>query len=1234
MRWWFFARSGPVQSLADWHHVDAAGMLISCTDVEVRAPAARCPISTLQKARALALLAFTLILLRDVSLRSRRVQPVTDSPGAHPGGVRMAPVRALPLPTELTEEVDLRRMMPLAHRMIGLPRRGVAAVLLAAGLLEMAAARAGGFRGAARLGSIGAAWLLLLVAPWWVPPAEAQDTCAPLYGEDIWCTTMTVAQMTTRVSGFSSVQAGDVPPGGSLADVTFTYAGTNYTVRRIQLFSSTDPISGETGYISFDVRPLTFPSLALVSTNLGFQVGSTRLLFDHAEPYFGTYLDWNLGSLEVIANQYINWPDGEQLIVRIFEVQEPGAPRVRATVGDWQATLAWTPPRDDGGVPILGYEYRYRKQTDAAYPESWTEVDVDYGRLSFELRESVTLRELDAVPYVFQVRARNGKYPGPPAEVSATPTEPSNVVSIWPNHLLVREDAGAAVLTVSLDGPAASALSVPWRTQDDRAEAPNDYGARQDTVTFAVGETRKIIAVPIVDDAAREDPVNDVGETFFVLLSSGQGYGLGAGGAIVEIHDNDGDGTEPPGDGPVTPDSPGVTVSPSALTVDEGTTVTYTVRLDSEPTGTVTVTPSSDNPDVTFSPATLTFTTSNWATAQTVTVTAAQDTDTAEDTATIRHAVAGEDYGSVTAPSVPVTVPDDDVDPDPDPDPDDDTPGANVSPTADAGPDQLGVWEGALVMLDGSGSSDPDDDPLRYRWNQLSGQSPWCCRPRIRSQSHLHGPAGADGGCSAELQSAGHGSERSIRFRYGDGHGGSGVAEPPPPEDRIYYFQHLAVGASWQTTITYINYSREEVTCQIDFISDHGTPLMVSFAELGTVDSRTDVLPPGGCVHQETNVDLNASLARGWARATCSGPVKASLLYRRHNSEGAPTAEAGLNATAVPATRFVTFAEQGEDQFGTGVAYANPSAISVPVTFTARDAAGEVLASVVRTLSPGGHDAHGMSELFDLTSFTGSLEVTSTEPIVSLSLNFEADPVFSSLPPGELDAAAQGSTTYYFPHLAVGASWQTTITYINYSREEVSCQTDFISDHGTPLLVSFAALGTVVSRTDVLPPGGSVHQETNVDLNASLARGWARATCSGPVKASLLYRRRNSEGIPTGEAGVNATAVPATRFVTFAEQGEDQFGTGVAYANPSPNISVPVTFTARDAAGEVLASVVRTLSPGGHDAHGMESLFGPSSFTGSIEVTSTEPIVSLSLNFEADPVFSSLPPGELDAAAQ
>ena len=224
--------------------------------------------------------------------------------------------------------------------------------------------------------------------------------------------------------------------------------------------------------------------------------------------------------------------------------------------------------------------------------------------------------------------------------------------------------------------------------------------------------------------------------------------------------------------------------------------------------------------------------------------------------------------------------------------------------------------------------------------------------------------------------------------------------------------------------------------------------------------------------------------------------------------------------------------------------------------------------------------------------------------------------------------ARKEMTTYYFTHLAVGASWQTTITYINYSPREVSCETDFISDFGSPLMVSFADRGTVISRTDVLPPGGSVHEETNVDLSTPLARGWARATCTGPLKASLLYRRRNSEGVPTGEAGVNATTVPATRFVTFAEQGEGRYGTGVAYANPSDTTTAFVTFTAKDADGEVLASVDETLLPNGHDAQNMVDLFDLTSFSGSLEVTSTAPIVSLSLNNEADPVFSSLPPGE------
>ena len=366
-----------------------------------------------------------------------------------------------------------------------------------------------------------------------------------------------------------------------------------------------------------------------------------------------------------------------------------------------------------------------------------------------------------------------------------------------------------------------------------------------------------------------------------------------------------------------------------------------------------------------------------------------------------------------------------------------------------------------------------------------------------------------------------------------------------PTGGPTYYFPHLAVGAGWQTTITYINYSPEEVSCQTDFLSDQGSPLLVSFPGLGTVFSRLDVLPPGGSVHEETNVELSAPLAPGWARATCSGPVKASLLFRRYDSAEVPVAEAGVNAATVPATRFVTFAEQGEGKLGTGVAYANPSDTAALLTFTAKDVEGQPLPSIDQLLLPGGHGAENMKDLFGLTSFTGSVEVTSTEPIVSLSLNFEAAPVFSSLPPGELDAAAQGSTTYYFPHLAVGASWQTTITYINYSPQEVTCETEFLSDHGSPLMVSFAGRGTVVSRDDVLPPGGSVHQETNVELSAPLAPGWARATCSGPVKASLLFRQykaRDAHGGSRSQCG-DSSGNPVRHLCRAARrQGWDRSG--------------------------------------------------------------------------------------------
>ena len=114
-------------------------------------------------------------------------------------------------------------------------------------------------------------------------------------------------------------------------------------------------------------------------------------------------------------------------------------------------------------------------------------------------------------------------------------------------------------------------------------------------------------------------------------------------------------------------DTAALVFSPTSLTVGEGSSGSYTVRLATLPTGNVTVTVAGATGDVTVdtnsgSPGnqnTLSFTTSTWNTAQTVTVAAGEDVDTTNDSATLTHTAAGGGYNSITG-NVAVTVTDND----------------------------------------------------------------------------------------------------------------------------------------------------------------------------------------------------------------------------------------------------------------------------------------------------------------------------------------------------------------------------------------------------------------------------------------------------------------------------------------------------------------------------------------------------------------------------------------------
>ena len=78
------------------------------------------------------------------------------------------------------------------------------------------------------------------------------------------------------------------------------------------------------------------------------------------------------------------------------------------------------------------------------------------------------------------------------------------------------------------------------------------------------------------------------------------------------------------------------------------------MRLQTEPTGTVTVTPATTSSAIRLSPSSLTFTASNWGERRTVTVTANVDDAYDEHTATVTHTVAGADYDAIEAPEITV----------------------------------------------------------------------------------------------------------------------------------------------------------------------------------------------------------------------------------------------------------------------------------------------------------------------------------------------------------------------------------------------------------------------------------------------------------------------------------------------------------------------------------------------------------------------------------------------------
>ena len=174
-------------------------------------------------------------------------------------------------------------------------------------------------------------------------------------------------------------------------------------------------------------------------------------------------------------------------------------------------------------------------------------------------------------------------------------------------------------------------------------DADLDVSGNQDALVFTTDDWNIVKTATIIADDD-DDLVDD--RASIILTGSGGGYDDASGRVEVSVADDD---------------TAGILLSRTALRLTEGGSVSFTVRLEAQPSADVTVSiPQPSNRDVSVSPAVMTFTPTDWDAERTVILGAADDDDAANESASIELGVSGGGYDNITG-TVEVSVADDDT---------------------------------------------------------------------------------------------------------------------------------------------------------------------------------------------------------------------------------------------------------------------------------------------------------------------------------------------------------------------------------------------------------------------------------------------------------------------------------------------------------------------------------------------------------------------------------------------
>ncbi|MBP9760760.1 MAG: hypothetical protein KBD15_00775 [Candidatus Magasanikbacteria bacterium] len=228
---------------------------------------------------------------------------------------------------------------------------------------------------------------------------------------------------------------------------------------------------------------------------------------------------------------------------------------------------------------------------------------------------------------------------------------------VTPGVMITESDAGTAVT----EGGATDSYTVVLNSQPDSdvtvaISESADLTISTSSIVFTAAnwDTERTVTVTAVNDDIDEDV--EIVTTTFSATSLDMDYeAIDIDPIDVTITDNDTAGM-------TLTQSDATTVLSEAV---DGSSDSYTIVLDSEPTADVTVAITSDSTELTLSTSTIVFTSANWDTAITITATIVDDSndEDATHTSVISHAVTSgdSDYNEFALGTVSVSITDDDT---------------------------------------------------------------------------------------------------------------------------------------------------------------------------------------------------------------------------------------------------------------------------------------------------------------------------------------------------------------------------------------------------------------------------------------------------------------------------------------------------------------------------------------------------------------------------------------------